>query len=88
MGRGLDLLGQEHLLDDAVLVNHEGGAEGAHVFASVHALLAPHAHGLHQFLVGVGNQGEAPPLKNFIFSSVYPGLENIVSGEAEPYPAL
>lgn len=30
----------------------------------------------------------SPPLKNFIFSSVYPGLENIVSGEAEPYPAL
>ena len=58
MGRGLDLLRQIYLLDDAVLVDHEGGAEGAHVLASVHALLAPHAHGLHQLLVGVGNQGE------------------------------
>ena len=30
----------------------------------------------------------SPPLKNFIFSSVDPGLVNIVSGEAEPCPAL
>lgn len=30
----------------------------------------------------------SPPLKNFIFSSVDPGLVNIVSGEAEPGPAL
>lgn len=30
----------------------------------------------------------SPPLKNFIFSSVYPGLGNTVSGEAEPCPAL
>ena len=58
MRLGLYLLGQVYLLDDAILVDYEGGAEGTHVLAPIHALLAPYAHGLYQFLVGIGNQGE------------------------------
>ncbi len=54
----LDFLGEENALDDALLVDDEGGAEGAHILASVHALFAPHAEGFDECLVRVGYQGE------------------------------
>lgn len=55
---GLDLLGGEDVGDGAVGTDKECGAQGAHVFAPVHGLLAPYAHGLLKAVVGVGNEGE------------------------------
>ena len=52
----LDFLGQKDALHDTLLVEDEGGAEGAHVLPSVHRLLAPGAEGLAERLLGVGNE--------------------------------
>ena len=47
------------LLDLALLVDEEGGADDAHVLAAVVDLLAPHAVLLGDGVIGVGEQGEA-----------------------------
>lgn len=51
---GLYLLRADDALHYAFFVDDEGGAQSAHVFAPIHALLTPYAKGFHQFLVGVG----------------------------------
>ena len=58
VGLRLDLLARDDVLDDAFLVDDEGGADGAEVFAAVHALLRPDTHLLYQRVVGVGDEGE------------------------------
>ena len=55
---GLHLLGCDDALYDAVLVDDEGGAEGAEIFAAIHTLLSPGAEGLVEGQVGVGYQVE------------------------------
>ena len=55
---GLDFLWTDDALHNAFFVNDEGRAEGAHVLASIHALLAPYTKLFDQLLVCVGNQGE------------------------------
>ena len=55
---GVDLLAREDLFDDAVLVDDEGRANGAHRLLSVHRLLTPSPHFFQEFLVHIGNQGE------------------------------
>src|SRR5215208_3990718 len=45
--------------DAAVLVEEEGGAQDADRLAAVGGLLAPGAPGLHDGVVGVGEEGEA-----------------------------
>ena len=54
----LHLLREKNPFDDAFFVDDEGGAERAHVFPSVHALLAPGTEGFRQPVLGVGNQRE------------------------------
>ena len=54
----LNLLACKYLLNDALLVNDKGGADGALSLLAVHHLLAPSTHGLHQGLIHIGNQGE------------------------------
>ena len=54
----LDLLGADDLLDDALFVDDEGGANGAHVFAAVHRLFLPDAELLDELLVDVGDEWE------------------------------
>ena len=55
---GLDFLRADDTLYDTFFVDDEGGAEGTHVLAAVHALLAPYSELLDQLLVCVGNQGK------------------------------
>ena len=52
------LLASKDLLDDAVLVDDESRANGAHRLLSVHRLLAPSTHFFQEFLVHIGYQGE------------------------------
>ena len=54
----LDLLWRDYALNHSVLINDKGGAEGAHVGAAVHLLLAPHAKLLDESLLRVGNEVE------------------------------
>jgi len=68
---GLDLLSLEDVLDDPFFVDDEGGAEGAEVLAAIHGLFCPHAHLLHERVVGVRHEGEG----QFVF-----GLELLVAG--------
>ena len=44
---GLDFLGADNPLHDAILVDDEGGAEGAEVFAAIHAFFSPDTKLLH-----------------------------------------
>ena len=55
---GFDLLAGEDLFDNALFVDDEGGADGAHGLLAIHGLLAPGAHGLEQRVVDIGYQGE------------------------------
>lgn len=55
---GLDFLWTDDALHNAFFVNDEGRAEGAHVLASIHALLSPYTKLFDQLLVCVGNQGK------------------------------
>ena len=55
---GFYLLGEEDAFDDAFFVDDEGGTEGTHVLASVHALFTPHTECFDQFLVGIGDEGK------------------------------
>ena len=77
---GLDLFRAEDALDDAVFVDDEGGAESAHVGASVHLLLAVHAEGFHQLQVCVGDEreGQAVLLDEFPvrFLVLYAGADD------------
>ena len=43
---------------NALFVDDESSAEGTHIFASTHALFAPHAKLLYKFFVGVGNESK------------------------------
>ena len=43
---GLHLLAGKDLLDDALLINNKGGADGAFSLLAVHHLLAPGTHRL------------------------------------------
>lgn len=55
---GLHLLASEDVLDDALLVDDESGANRAHRLLAIHVFLAPCAHRLQQRVVNIGNQGE------------------------------
>ena len=55
---GLHLLTSKYLLDDALLINNKGGADGALGLLAVHHLLTPSTHRLQQRLVNVSNQRE------------------------------
>ena len=55
---GLHLLTSEDLLDDALLINNKGSANGAHGLLAIHILLTPGAHRLQELVVDVSNQGE------------------------------
>ena len=55
---GLDFLRTDDALYDTFFVDDESCAEGTHVLAAIHALLAPDAELLDQLLVRVGNQVE------------------------------
>src|SRR6185369_202782 len=56
MARSLDLV--PDVADDALLVDQEGRALDAHVFAPIHALLDPGAIGLGDLAFLVGGEGE------------------------------
>ena len=73
MRLGLDLLGQDDVLDDAFFVNDEGGAKGPEVLTAIHRLLCPHAHLLHERMLRVGDEGEG---------QVVLRLELLVAGRA------
>ena len=55
---GLDLLRTDDSLHDAFLIDDEGRAERAEVFAAIHALLAPDAKLLHKGLLRVCDEME------------------------------
>jgi len=69
----LDRFALYDVLNQAVLADEEGGADGAEVLAAVHRLLGPYAHLLHQRVVGVGDKRER---------QVVLGLELLVAGGA------
>lgn len=58
MDFGIDFLGCEYFLDDAVFVDEEGRSEDTHVGTSVHFLFAPYTESLGKAFVGVGNETE------------------------------
>lgn len=55
---GVHLFARYDSSHDALLVDDEGGALGAHVLTTVHALLYPDSESLVEFGVGVRNQCE------------------------------
>ena len=59
---GFDLFWEEDVLDDALLVDEVGGAEGADGLFATHSLFAQGAQGLEERRVGVGNEGEVERL--------------------------
>ena len=55
---GLHLFASQDVLNDTLLVDDEGGADGAHRLPSIHVFLTPCTHRFHQRLIYIGNQRE------------------------------
>ena len=53
---GLHLLASKDVFDDALLVDDEGSADGAHRLLAVHILLSPSTHRLQERMIHIGNQ--------------------------------
>lgn len=64
---GFNLLSSHDLFNDALFVDDEGGADGAHDLLAVHGLLSPGSHGLQQGVVYIGNQGKGQLIFLFEF---------------------
>ena len=74
---GLYLLGEEDAFDDAFFVDDEGGAEGAHILATIHALLAPCT--ILPFWSMTSKSGILSPIFNITFQ-IFAKLIKIRSG--------
>ena len=52
------LLSEYDTLYNTFFINDESCAERSHIFAAIHAFLAPYSELFYQLLVGVCNQGK------------------------------
>ena len=84
---GLYFLGRDDTLDHSFFINDKGGAEGAHIFTSVHALFTPYTELLYQFLVCVCNKGKGQVVlfDEFLVRLlvVYADSDNFITGLAQ-----